>query len=104
MAALKKLFKLASESKGAYEFNKWKLIELICKMEDDEFQSLMNSVSELEYPEPDTEIIAVKKSEITGLLNEFWQRSSDACPLECSEHEEELNEWADWVGQKRFYI
>jgi len=32
-----------------------------------------------------------------GLLHLFWQRSSDACPLEVSEAEKQENEWRMWI-------
>jgi hypothetical protein len=32
-----------------------------------------------------------------GLLHKFWQRSSDACPLEVSEAEQQENEWRKWI-------
>jgi hypothetical protein len=31
------------------------------------------------------------------LLNKFWQRSSDACPLEASEAEKQENDWKSWI-------
>lgn len=31
------------------------------------------------------------------LLHEFWQRSSDACPLEATEAEKQEKEWYKWV-------
>jgi hypothetical protein len=35
-----------------------------------------------------------------ALLTRFWQRSSDACPLEANEAEKQENEFHDWlIGQ-----
>jgi len=34
---------------------------------------------------------------IGDLLNMFWQRESDACPLECSEAEKQEAEFKEWV-------
>lgn len=31
------------------------------------------------------------------LLHEFWQRSSDACPLEATEAEEQEKLWFTWI-------
>jgi hypothetical protein len=40
----------------------------------------------------------VIQSEIVGnLLYKFWQRSSDACPLECGEAEKQEKEFKEWV-------
>lgn len=35
-----------------------------------------------------------------NLLHEFWQRSSDACPLEVSEAEQQEREFKNWVLEK----
>ena len=37
------------------------------------------------------------KDELTGLLQKFWGRKSDACPLECTEHEKQLGKWKEWI-------
>lgn len=38
------------------------------------------------------------KEELSELLQKFWGRRSDACPLECTEHEEQIGEWEDWIN------
>lgn len=38
------------------------------------------------------------------LLHEFWQRSSDACPLECDEAEKQEKEFAVFVENLCFQI
>jgi len=32
-----------------------------------------------------------------NLLHQFWQRSSDACPLECIEYENECSEFEKFI-------
>ncbi len=32
------------------------------------------------------------------LLHKFWNRTSDACPLEASEQERQENEWERWIN------
>jgi hypothetical protein len=39
-----------------------------------------------------------------GLLREFWQRSSDACPVEAAEAEKQENEFADFVEKLCFQL
>jgi hypothetical protein len=40
----------------------------------------------------------VTQSEIVGdLLFKFWQRTSDACPLEATEAEKQEKEFKEWV-------
>lgn len=36
---------------------------------------------------------------LEDLLHEFWNRKSDACPLEASEQEKQEKEFAEWVKQ-----
>jgi len=38
------------------------------------------------------------------LLRMFWQRSSDACPLEASEAEEQEKLWAEWIQKITFQL
>lgn len=39
-----------------------------------------------------------------NLLHDFWQRSSDACPLECSEAENQEKEFEDFVVKLCYQI
>jgi len=56
-----------------------------------------------EYEDTKHIVDLVLKSPIVGnLLNLFWQRTSDACPLECSEHDKELLEFEEWVKTIHF--
>lgn len=36
-----------------------------------------------------------------NLLSQFWQRSSDACPLEAIEHEEEVKRFEEFILLKK---
>lgn len=38
------------------------------------------------------------------LLRMFWQRSSDACPLEASQAEEQERLWAEWIQKVTFQL
>lgn len=40
------------------------------------------------------------KEDIKNLLHEFWNSSSDACPLEASEQEEQEKAFADFIEDK----
>lgn len=37
--------------------------------------------------------------QVQALLHRFWQRSSDACPLECTEAEKQEKEFAEFVAK-----
>ena len=41
---------------------------------------------------------------IGDLLQMFWQRSSDACPLECTEAEKQESDFKEWVKSISFQI
>ena len=40
------------------------------------------------------------KEEIKNLLHEFWNSSSDACPLEATEQENQERLFSEWVESK----
>jgi hypothetical protein len=51
-----------------------------------------------EYEDTKGIVDSVLKSPIVGnLLFLFWQRTSDACPLECTEAEKQETEFKEWV-------
>ena len=53
---------------------------------------------EYDYGDAKYAIEMVVQSEIVGnLLYKFWQRTSDACPLECGEAEKQEKEFKEWV-------
>lgn len=53
---------------------------------------------EAEYEDTKGIIDSVLKSEIIkNLLFFFWKRTSDACPLECSEYDKEIVEFEKWI-------
>lgn len=56
-----------------------------------------------EYEDTKGIIDSVLKSEIVKqLLFLFWQRASDACPLEYSDFELELTKWEEWISSIDF--
>jgi hypothetical protein len=53
---------------------------------------------EYDYGDAKYAIEMVVQSEIVGnLLYKFWQRTSDACPLECCEAEKQEKEFKEWT-------
>ena len=47
--------------------------------------------------EPVVEDLFVVDINPIKLLHEFWNRESDACPLEASEQEKQEKEWKKWI-------
>ena len=54
----------------------------------------------VEYGNIYKEIVKIFKIEAAGLLNEFWQSSSDACPLEESTMNSQLREFEAFINAK----
>jgi len=79
------------------------IIELTDKIYNDVIKELSRHPETREYCESDygdakLVIEIVIKSEVVGsLLYKFWQRSSDACPIECVEAEKQEDEFKEWV-------
>jgi hypothetical protein len=42
----------------------------------------------------------MKVTEIKDLLHDFWQQTSDACPLECGEAEEQEKKFSEFIENK----
>jgi uncharacterized membrane protein YheB (UPF0754 family) len=73
------------------------LLESINEIHE-EIKSLTKAGSCGEYKDTKGIIDSVLKSSICrNLLILFWQRTSDACPLEASKQEEQENEFNDWL-------
>lgn len=43
----------------------------------------------------------VRMNESEKLLHQFWQRSSDACPLDTSKAENEEKEFENWIKEQQ---
>jgi len=85
-------------------FEKDKLIGILFLMSGDEIQDFCTEIKELEdHKEATVGLWAIDK-EPFDLLHEFWQRSSDACPLECTEAEKQQDDFHDWMIEKFFQI
>lgn len=45
-------------------------------------------------------LLILEKKQLKELLFLFWDRYSDACPLEVNEHESQINQWNNWIEEK----
>ena len=63
-------------------------------------QRFVDNYAKLEHHRSITEGLYAFDSNPQYLLDEFWQRSSDACPLTCTEAENEETAFAGWVKNK----
>lgn len=96
---MKELFKLISETKTMYGFDKAKLLLLIGECPEDRLEGMLQSAYELQNPKTgDLQALnLVRTEQLQELLNDFWQRSSDACPLDATESENQICEWKQWI-------
>lgn len=97
------LFKNRKQLKTEKMTIKEKLLNAINSIHDD-MKNMTSSGScgeyggEVDFDSTEYIVNAVLKSEIVGcLLNMFWQRNSEACPLECTESENEEYNFKEWV-------
>jgi len=58
---------------------------------------IKNHIKHLQHHKDTTVGLNATDKPIGNLLQMFWQRSSDACPLECVEAEKQEMEFARWV-------
>ena len=45
-------------------------------------------------------LLILEQKQLRELLFLFWNRHSDACPLEVNEHEIQINQWNNWIAEK----
>ena len=65
---------------------------------------LYKNQKDLEYHKDTTMGLWATDKPIGDILNLFWQRTSDACPLECTEAENQEIEFKEWVKTISFQI
>jgi len=99
---MKKLIEILKKAKTQYGFDKSKILLAIGEMDESKLEDICHEIWNLQYPDNgDPESFnLVKTQDIQEMLNEFWQRSSDACPLEASEAENQVSEWEQWVPER----
>lgn len=80
------------------------LVKYIAEMNDMESEEFVSEIKKLmQYKDSTVNLFAFDKKPET-LLHKFWQRKSDACPLECTEAEDQENEWENWICDEYFKI
>lgn len=99
---MKKLLQILRDAKTQYGFDKAKILLEIGEMDASILEDMCLEVWDLQYPSyGDSEsMFLVKGGDVQEMLNEFWQRSSDACPVEASEAENQICEWEQWVPER----
>jgi len=85
-------------------FEKDKFIGILSSMSEDEIQDFCTEIKELKYHKEVTVGLWAIGKKPFDLLHEFWQRSSGACPLECTEAEKQQDDFYDWMVEKSFQI
>lgn len=82
-----------------YRDDKTAMIAAINEMDEAEAKRFRNEINELiDFKNTYVgKFCFDKENEPNFLLRNFWQRSSDACPLEASAAENQEDEFHDWV-------
>lgn len=73
-------------------------------MSDAEFSDFMDGLKRLIHHKDSTSGLYATDQEPHYLLERFWQRTSDACPLEATKAEAESNAFHSWVDDRCFKI
>ena len=73
-----KLFKILESYKVRFRLTEGEQADGI---DSENFSDIANDITEMQK----------------NLLYEFWQRSSDACPLECGEAEKQEKDFSEWI-------
>lgn len=82
---------------------KQKLMQLFsdCSEKNPKSESYENRViQDSEFDELADRIILLFKEKSQHLLAEFWNHKSDACPLECTEMENQVVEFKEYVNNR----
>lgn len=93
---------ISPNKKHSHLDTKAMVIGILNEMTEGEVNQLLEELKQLAAFKSSTEgkWMFPKDKEPRTLLTRFWQRSSDACPLEAGEAEKQENEFNDWtLGQ-----
>lgn len=85
-------------------YAKGRLLEAIGNMDQDEVNEFCKEILKLQHHKDTTEGLYAIDKDPSNLLEDFWQRTSDACPLEATQAEKETDEFHDWSMDKFFQI
>lgn len=69
-----------------------------------QYNILVRKVKELEHFKNTSTGLWATDKDPGSLLKMFWQRSSDACPVESDTEEEQEEQFKEWVGKLFFQI
>jgi hypothetical protein len=92
-----KLTEILTECENHYlrntcvDYDRGKFIELIAQLKKSDFDRMCQDLSKL-------------LSSSKDLLHEFWNRESDACPLQVEEAEEEENKFKSFIDGRYYSI
>jgi hypothetical protein len=77
--------------KTVYNYDRGKFIELMAQLKKSDFDRMCSDLQKL--------LLNSKE-----MLHEFWQRTSDACPLEATEAETEETQFKEFVDGRYYFI
>jgi len=77
--------------------------ELAC-MSHNEVEEFIKMIRALEHHKVSTCGLYATDKIPNDILSDFWQRTSDACPIECGEAEKQEEEFSEWIDSRFFKI
>lgn len=90
------------QDNGSYDRDMFN--EKMCEMDKSEFNEFMDGLKKLIHHKDSTCGLYAMDSRPQDLLEKFWQRTSDACPLEAIQAEKEENEFYAFADKICFEI
>lgn len=79
-------------------------VDMVKQMDREEFSHFMRYLLALEHHKDTTVGCFATDQDPRGFLHAFWQRTSDACPLECTEAEEQEKWFEGFVNDRIWEI
>ena len=73
------------------------IISELGDMTHNEVEEFIKKIKKLEHHKDTTCGLYLFDKNPQSLLHDFWQSSSDACPLECAEAKKQERDFEDWI-------
>lgn len=99
-----KKYELLTACCEKYPIERGDFVKEIAEMTTNEFGEFTKEIKRLIHFRDTTVGLYAMDSDPCDLLHKFWQRKSDACPLECTEAEKMQDDFNDFVLELRFQI
>ena len=93
-------FQTSNGKKYPNRYDKGLFFSKLSELDKKEFESFMDGLKQLIHHKDTTCGAWALNQEPHYLLEKFWQRTSDACPLEATEAEKQETDFHNWIDDK----